>query len=405
MNILIKLIVSASLIFIVDNAHAGECIKTGLAGVCIEREPDVEATGDVDEFGIIEATMKCTDCIDYSIVGECNWVSYYIFSVEWDVSVVARHYLPDYVVAVYNSVSPYDQKIFDTEEFFKNLGEKATGLDSNNSDIRTLKEGSISAAAGGMQPNIDTNLDYKKVDIFVNPGIIIWNEMAESLGWSCASNEETPGIPKFISDVDPAWRGFLSGKGAFEEIGQLEWLYPQSIIGFPRQSRSSFDAPFNAIKNFEPKKLLESFKNIMKAADLSSIEFWGPIFPRNGWSSLPHDSMSALVAASRAADILTNNSLPHVVMPVGDGCDFKCWPPDGVELDNDENKFQLVYPYVEDSAAPLPRTASWAKYGNEIQGLDKGNLSAQDHAWAWVLWRQYECCKKEGMFFLGAIKW
>jgi integrating conjugative element protein (TIGR03756 family) len=364
------------LFFQIDRAEAYKTPTKCSFSKMIKKECNPSKKETVDELGITEATMKCGNCLDYKIIGTCTWLTIQLFEISVKTSVIAKHYLPDYVVSIYSSLPAYETKFISIDGFVKSLGEAATGLESGTSDIRTYNMTRHNIAAGAQQRDIDTNLDYKKADIFVNPGIIVWNTLASGLGFSCASNERTPYAPKFISDYDPVWRGYITGG----KLSLLEALYPQSLAGFPRQSQLP--------------------------------EFWGNIFPRTGWTSLPFDAMSALVAASRATDILTNNAFPHLLVPVGNSCPDKCWPPKGVELGNDHNKFQLVYPYVQDSAAPLPRSGEWVRDHElklDLITAENGNIElpmeAKDHAWAWVLWRQYECCKKVGDHLITQFRW
>jgi integrating conjugative element protein (TIGR03756 family) len=290
----------------------------------------------LDTWGITDTTLTCTDCLDYKWIGVCFWLKCRVWPPSCEVyeSILVSHYLPDFVVSVYSNESPWD-----------GLG----GLTDREPGAIQTEKSDVHDRVTQHTNQIDTNLDFKHADIITHPGIVVFNSIAESQGYSCQSVESIPMMPHFVSSLDPAWVRPI-----------VEQYYPQAILGFPRMSRLP--------------------------------ELWGPIYPRTGWTSLPFDAMSALVTAQRASEILTGGASLHVFMPPGDDCGEKCWPPPAVELDGRDNKFQMLYPFAESKAAPLPRHGGW------INGME-----VEDQRYSWTLWRRYECCEKEGQVFLGRI--
>ena len=119
---------------------------------------------------------------------------------------------------------------------------------------------------------------------------------------------------------------------------------------------------------------------------------WGMLYPRAGFVQQAHDYKAGAVAAQRVADIVTRRSQPHVYRPMlGDPGNGQ-WPPgEVVEGDADTHKWQLLAPRVNrcsvfaESASPLAGTV-------DPLGL---NVSASG-AYAWNLWRPYECCERRG---------
>lgn len=306
-----------------------------LAGNAQTAHGEAKEGDDLDTWDITEKTLQCTSCMSYRLAGACTWLKCRALppSCEVRTSVLVDHFLPDFVVSVYSNTSPW-----------KGLG----GVGKNTAS-------SILTDIQAVQPEsnrMDTNLDFKHADIITNPAILLFNQMAASNGLSCESVETIPMMPHFISKYDPAWRSPL-----------IEQFYPQALVGFPRQS----ELP----------------------------EYWGPIYPRTGWTSLPHDAMSALVTAERASEILTGGLSLHVFLPPSEDCsrNTKCWAPPKVELGNRDNRFQLLYPKVEKDAEPLPRNGSW------VNGME-----VHDQRYSWVLWRRYKCCKEEGQFYLGKLE-
>jgi len=457
---------------------------------------------------LITKTATCTDCMNYKLLGTCIWLKCRAFPPSCAVlnSILVEHYLPDFVVAAYSNKNPWDDFDFLTK---KKMG--AITTDEKNS----------SASDANF---LDTNLDYKHVDIFVHPAILAYNQAAANLGFSCRSTERIPLQPKFLSDKDPSWRSPL-----------VEQFYPQALIGQPRMSATpslgldklkkltdgesgiSMDSIKDGIKDTVKEKVdevkqeitdvkdnitdlkdglkdltdvdklkekakgeLTNAKDNIKqgiddakdtvsdgindvkegASDLKdkiagvfdkdkkqdeggdqdasddgdedsvvseggsssgsggeddtnvasssknssstssedekaegfSFEYWGPIYPRSGWTSLPFDSLSAVVTAQRASDIVTGGPSAHVFIPAGRDCGKKCWAPPKVTVGDEANRFQMMYPKPEKDAQPLPRTGKWSR------GMETG-----DEKYAWVLWRKYQCCRDRGKY-IGKIK-
>ena len=305
---------------------------------CVEPPKSVS---EIDALKITEASLKCIDCIDHAIIGECNWMDVRAFppKVSFHISALVKHYLPDYVVSVYSNKPPY--KAFSESIVETLFGETPAGSIRDNTKLGT---------------HYKTELDYKHVDIITNPAILVFNGLSAALGLSAKSVEKIPEKPLFISRTNPAWKSPI-----------IEQFMPNALTGFPRMSQ----AP----------------------------EYWGPIWPRSGWTSLPFDAMSALVTAHRATHILTgnhkvNSAMGHIYIPPGDDCGNRCWKPPQVELSNRENRFQMVYPKVQNNAYVLPRSGDWVN-GHEFH----------DERYAWVLWRRYEYCERKGNRYLGRIKW
>src|SRR5690606_2178370 len=243
---------------------------------------------------VIEQTLACTDCLNYRITGVCTWLKCSLTGCSVETSILVDHFLPDFVVAAYSNKSPW---------------EDLDGITKRN-------QGNVRTELDDVQPEanrIDTNLDFKHADVITNPAILIYNELASQSGFSCESVETVPAFPHFVSKLDPAWH-----------IPIVEQFYPQAILGQPRMSRLP--------------------------------DYWGPIYPRSGWTSLPFDAMSALVTAHRASLIVTGDPSLHVYIPAGDDCsrNSRCWPPVAVELDDrDNNRYQLLYPEPETQSDSL----------------------------------------------------
>lgn len=301
----------------------------------IQRHQQERYTSEADDVAmsdIITETAKCTDCISYKVTGVCFWLKCTLYPPSCQVleSILVEHYLPDFVVSVFSNETPFELGIMPSTD---------TGSITVDETAQYSPDSNVA----------DTNLDFKQAEIVVNPAILAYNAMAESFGYSCQSTQSIPLQPMYASTLDPAW-----------EAPIIEQYYPQALTGFPRMS----EAP----------------------------EYWGPIYPRTGWNSLQHDSLASLVAAERAAEILTGGFSAHVFFPPGNDCGNKCWAPPKVAVGDDANGFQMIYPFVDDDSKPLPRHGSWSR-----------GMETPDERYTWVLWRRYECCDDRGSF-IGRVE-
>jgi hypothetical protein len=328
---------------------------------------------------------------------------------------MVSHYLPDYVVSIFSHESPYEGRLFELTDTFKDW----LGVDPDASGgirPRNMSKKYESITAEG---DANHHYDYKKAEIVVNPGVAALNEIFGGSGMICPSNETIPSLPKFISDADPSWR---SARG---------WADPFLLADIAANVDKIAGVSSRGInfRNLNLNNILSNIGTILgsvgeKAKMSEPPENWGAIYPRTGFNILPTDAQSALVTAHRASDILTGNPPSpfglaiHRYIPVGTNCedsdDPKCWPPGSVILGEDENKYQLIVPRVEDSAAPLARHGSWANSltdnpFNTAQRIFSGGSvpsnsnETSNERWAWVLWRKYSCCAKEGAIFVTKI--
>ena len=59
-------------------------------------------------------TLACTDCLDWKLIGECNWLKCAGIYCSLQVSPKVSHYIPDLIVTTYSSQFP----IKDMEDIF-----------------------------------------------------------------------------------------------------------------------------------------------------------------------------------------------------------------------------------------------------------------------------------------------
>ena len=64
------------------------------------------SAGGISSLDIGTKTLACTDCLDWKLIGECNWLKCKAIYCSPRASPKVAHYIPDLAVAVYSSVMP-----------------------------------------------------------------------------------------------------------------------------------------------------------------------------------------------------------------------------------------------------------------------------------------------------------
>lgn len=243
-------------------------------------------------------TLACTDCLDWKLIGECNWLKCAGIYCSLQVSPKVSHYIPDLIVTTYSSQFP----IKDMEDIFPFLKTVPGSM------ARTLVK--------------EDYLTFKHATVFGNPGLLGYKALNAAGGWMCESVIKAPWVPHFQSESDPNWGS-----------SWIEGLYPQSLLGFPR---------------------IDSM--------IPNLTYWGQVYPRCGWVVHPYDAITGAVMAHRAAEIVTGAPSLHVAVPAGDDCGEKCWAPPAMEANKIKtHKFQSLFPIYEKTARPFGGDAAdWA---------------------------------------------
>lgn len=171
-------------------------------------------------------------------------------------------------------------------------------------------------------------------------------------GYVCSPSSQ-PFQPYFLSQLDTlAWRS-----------GVPEMIYPEALTPGVRE--------------------------VGQPGDL-----WGNIYPRAGAISQTHDYKAAGVIAQRVADLVTRSGQPHVYTPLVAQSRAGYWPPSPVlENDRTNHQWQMLAPTKEKQCGLFPDRDITATYSDRL---------AVDGAYAWTLWRPYQCCPRRGQTFLGS---
>ena len=124
---------------------------------------------------------------------------------------------------------------------------------------------------------------------------------------------------------------------------------------------------------FYPEALTPGLREVSKDGDM-----WGNVYPRAGALS----------------QTVTRNGQPHVYISLTASSYDGYWPPDPVtEGDSSNHQWQMLVPKKSTSCAIFPDGSATDSYADKL---------AEDGAYAWTLWRPYECCPRRGQTFLGS---
>lgn len=278
----------------------------------------------------IATSSVSPDCLEYRVVGVCFWLQCDL-SCKVKTSVKVKHYIPDAVVSSY--ISTGDSPWTETAA----MGMPLPGAQSGGDGVTS-------------QANENNVAKFKNVDVIGHPGNFIFSGFASGSGYSC-SGAGTPLVPYFISTLDTVgWRYNIP-----------EVAYPESLVPGMREIGGRL-----------------------------SLDLWGNLYPRGGFTHQADDYKGAAIAAQRAGDIVTRRGQPHVYIPLLAGSKQGYWPAGALqETDASTGKWQQLAPTISTSCNVFP--------DSKIT-----HQQAEDGAYAWALWRPYSCCQRRGQVFLGS---
>lgn len=127
---------------------------------------------------------------------------------------------------------------------------------------------------------------------------------------------------------------------------------------------------------------------------------WGYEFPRSMTSNTTNDYEASVMAALRAADIVTNNNTLHVVKSTSDSCGTNCSVANVIEETQDKNEiWQEVYP-VDRHITPGKSSLSILP-GHYLGEADE---KAGNGNYVFVVWRHYRgCIQHSGKFIWASV--
>lgn len=300
----------------------------------VEEETTRDGFHMINSLALGSRTLACTDCLNWKLIGECNWIKCAAVFCKYEATAKVGHYIPDLIVETHSSRFP----IADMEQIFPFLNTTPGSM------ARTLGK--------------EDYLTYKHATVFGNPALVGYKALNSAGGLMCESVIKAPWTPHYQSEADSAWGDHW-----------IESLYPQAIFGIPKIDSG---IPF--------------------------ISYWAAVYPRCGWVIHPYDAIAGAVMAHRAAEIVTGPPSLHIALPAGKDCGNRCWPPGDMEANNIKtHKFQSLFPIYEKSAKPFGGDAAeWAS-GNVLHKRP-GRNKFNEQAYVYALWRPYKCCEAKGKY-------
>lgn len=295
--------------------------------------PKSQAATTINTLQITQSVLS-PSCTEYKVVGTCFWL-YCSWGCTVRTSVKVKHYIPDVVISSYTQP-------------FKNPWQDINAITS----LSSVLVGSQVQGGGdthNRQANNRTKVRFKDVQAIGHPGGAVFSKMLSGMGYYC-DNGVTPMFPYFVSELD-----FISWRMAL-----VESLYPQALVPGMREVGNQLGA-----------------------------NMWGNIYPRAGAVTQTDDYKAAAVAAQRGADVLTSTSSGlHVVKSYTKSRSPGFWPPEPVQENTRNHKWQQLAPKLSQSCGVFPQY---------------DGLASDDGAYAFALWRPYKCCKRRGQTFLYSV--
>jgi len=304
---------------------------------------------------IVQKTAAATfACTKWRAVGLCFWLRCSLIGCSVQTSLKVGHYTPDLVVSSYNGLgeSPW-------MEMRRALHAAQTGAIG---ELLHELSGMLPGSAGNRTEGTST-LDHKNL-IFREAEAIGHPLLDSALAFlppslRCQSQAQRF-LPYFLSAVDAvSWR-----------ISLPESVYSASLIPGLREIG---DWP---------------------------LMTWGGVYPRTGWSIQAEEPKAAAITAQRVGDIVTRIDQPHLYISLSASATTRpnSWPP-GPLVENDiaSGVWQMLTPVTDSTCAVFgidDRIDSWANGRVDSEG-----------DYSWNLWRPYQCCQRNGQWFLGDVSW
>lgn len=313
------------------------------------------SAGSINTAEILQRTASATfSCMQWRATGLCFWLRCSWFSCNVETSLKVGHYNPDLVVSSYNRLGENPWR-----EIRQLLGSaQQTAARSALGTLTGIPPDSAGNRSEGSQRRDHKNLIYRETDAIGHPALdTVFAALPSSL--RCAS-QASSFMPYFLSAFDAlSWRNTLP-----------ESFYPASLVPGLREIGSW------------------------------PLKTWGSVYPRTGWSIQAEEPKAAALNAQRAGDIVTRSLQPHVYWPLSGSTssDQRVWPPDPL-LENDPSTgtWQMLSPVADQDCAVFGIDDGLNSWAN-------GRVDANGD-YVWSVWRPYECCERQGQFFLGDFSW
>lgn len=302
---------------------------------------NVESTT-ISTADIISAPIIDRSCHNYCLTGVCVWLRCG-FGCSIKTSIRVRHYNPDLVVSVYEESGNNPWR--EAKALFG-----ATERISSSALVDTFHDApaGYGARTEGGNFGADRSLRFKEAAAIGHP-LSGLTRLPVQL-W-CPS-QATPFVPYFSSSYDAlAWR-----------LGLAEMFYLQNFLPGARVVGEGYR------------------------------QQWGSVFPRTGFINQKDDVKAGAVIAQRVGNIVTQQGQPHVYQPFGRVPYNRIRLPGELRENNSATGLWQMLAPKEDKQCYV--------FGqNDVLSTPwSANRQSDDKAYAYALWRQYECCQAKGSY-------
>jgi integrating conjugative element protein (TIGR03756 family) len=333
------------------------CLSLSVSANPLDSVNPTSNSSSVDTVDIIDSSFSMS-CFNWRISGGCVWMKVTAFppSVQIKPSVKVSHSIPDVVISVYG------EKGKNTWDFMSFTDDWA---DSVNGALGFAFSGGNSAKKdGGSQSQ--SRVAYKFGTAIGNPLASIYGQ--GFFDYAVCKAGTTSFMPYFNSNLDNMlWR-----TGGFETFTHLlNIITPgKSKIGERTQGEEYL------------------FRSL-----------WGNIYPRTGYVSHVDDYKVAAVVASRIASLSSAEDFNHVGISINADSELGYWPAGEVEeWDSASGKYQMLHPKQENSCHLFGHKITTAANPVSDNYEDRRDVNGN---YAWNLWREYTCCRKEGQYLIS----
>lgn len=323
-----------------------------------KENPSTPDDGTLDLADIISNSVN-TSCLSWRPVGVCFWLKIGFFSVSVRTSIKVKHYIPDLVISAYQvkGENPWHMMSW-TDDLSGSLS-SSLGVDLDDGEIINKRQGQ----GHGVGSNI--NLKFKNATAIGNPLATVYGQ--SFMDYAICQAGTTSFMPYYNSLADGMlWRS-------------AEPEYFTNILDMVTPGKSNIGERSNG-------------------NEYLFLDVWSGLYPRTGFVNHFDDYKAAAVVASRVASIVTSGSMSHVALSANGSRKAGYWPAGEVnEWDEKTGKYQMLYPKTDNKCHLFGHISTSLSPSASDGYADRRSSNGN---YAWNLWREYSCCRKEGQIFL-----
>ncbi len=300
-----------------------------------------------------------TSCLAWRPVGVCFWLKISLFSVSVRTSIKVKHYIPDLVISAYQvkGKNTWDMMSW-TDDLSENVS-SSFGVDLDDGEVVNKRQGQ----GHGLGSNV--NLKFKNATAIGNPLASVYGQ--SFMDYAICKAGTISFMPYYNSLAD----------GLLWRTAEPEYL--TNVLDMITPGKSNIGERSNG-------------------DEYLFLRVWSGLYPRTGFVNHFDDYKAAAVVASRVASIVTSSSMVHVAMSANGSRKAGYWPAGEVnEWDEKTGKYQMLYPKADSQCHLFGHIKTDSTFSASDGYGDRRDAKGN---YAWNLWREYSCCRKEGQIFL-----